>query len=188
MRYLKRYSSFNEENDFDPQVTDAPDLKMSKEKLQSIINQAKVFKQKKPLIDKIYLNDSIDDVQLQTKIKELLGPEIANKEDRNPFMVEYLNVSDLKRRLERVRKDNVDDKVKLDDFNQDLKGATDATQKTAIQQKISDINSRIGLANTTISKILTDITAAEKSLNLKIAKQEKDMKDYIKNINLNKSK
>lgn len=185
MKYLKKYNSFNEENEFDIKVTDAPDLQMSKEKLDTLMNQIKTFKEKKLTIDQTYLKTT-DDIQLKRKINELLGPEISGKEDRNPFMVEYLSVSDLKRRVEKIKKDNVDDKLKLDDFNQDLKSAIDATQKSAIQQKISDVNKRVGLANTTITKIMNDINAAEKSLNTKMAKQEKDIKDYIKNINISK--
>lgn len=187
MRYLKRYNSFNEEAEFDPKVTDAPDIKMSKEKLNTLMNQIKTFKEKKSTIDQIYLKTP-DDIQLKKKIGDLLGPEISVKEDRNPFMIEYLNVSDLKRRVEKVKKENVDDKMKLDDFNQDLKSSTDSSQKSAIQQKISDINKRIGLANTTITKIINDINAAEKSLNTRMVKQEKEMKDYIKNISTNKTK
>lgn len=187
MRYLKRYNSFNEEAEFDPKVTDAPDIKMSKEKLNTLMNQIKTFKEKKSTIDQIYLKTP-DDIQLKKKIGDLLGPEISVKEDRNPFMIEYLNVSDLKRRVEKVKKENVDDKMKLDDFSQDLKSSTDSSQKSAIQQKISDINKRIGLANTTITKIINDINAAEKSLNTRMVKQEKEMKDYIKNISTNKTK
>lgn len=185
MRYLKRYKSFNEDTDFDPKVTDAPDIKMPKEELSSIMNQIKDFKQKKVQIDQIYLK-ATDDKQLADKIKILLGPQTSSKEDRNPFLVEYLNVSDLKRRLDKSKKDAVDDKLKLDDFNQDIKSATDQVQKASIQQKISDINKRIGLSNTTISKISSDITNADKSLSGKMDKIEKDMKDYIKKLSLPK--
>jgi len=187
MKYLKRYNTFNEEAEFDIQPTDAPDLGMSKEKLNTLMKQIGEFKEKKNLIDQSYLK-IVDDKQLSNKIKEILGPEVSSKTDRNPFLVEYLNVSDLKRRLEKVKKDNVDDKIKLDDFNQDLKSSTDSSQKSAIQLKISDVNKRIGLANTTISKLISDITNAEKSLKTKMSKQEKDMKNYIKNIQTTKSK
>lgn len=187
MKYLKKYNSFNEESEFDERPTDAPDLGMSKEKLNTFMKQIAEFKEKKNLIDQSYLK-IVDDKQLAIKIKEILGPEVSSKTDRNPFLVEYLNVSDIKRRLDRVKKDTVDDKLKLDDFNQELKSATDSTQKASIQQKISDINKRIGLSNTSISKITSDITNAEKALNLKMTKQEKDMKNYIKNIQTGKSK
>ena len=51
MKYLKKYLLFKEEAEFDPQVTDAPDLRMSKEKLNSLLKQISQFKEKKPLID-----------------------------------------------------------------------------------------------------------------------------------------
>ncbi len=186
MKYLKGYSSFNEDL-FTPEVSDAPDLKMSKEKLNTLMSQIEEFKAKKNLISQAYIKIQ-DDKELSNKVKEILGPEVSPKIDRNPFLVEYLNVSDLKRRLEKLKKNNVDDKIKLDDFNQDLSSSTDASQKSSLQLKISDINKRISLTNDTISKIITDTSAAEKSLNDKISKQEKDMKDYIKNITDKKSK
>ena len=115
-----------------------------------------------------------------------MGPEVSSREDRNPFLVEYLNVSDLKRRLDKVQKDNTDDKLKLDDFKNELKSATDSKQKATVSQKIDEINKRMGLANSTISKLKSDIVNAEKVLKDKMAKQEKDMKEYIKKMKLQK--
>ena len=187
MRYLKLYKLFKEDNEFDPNPTDAPDIKMSKENLDMVMNQIKTFKSKKSAIDQIYLNTT-DDKELETKINTLLGPEISSKEDRNPFMVEYLNVSNLKRKVDQTRKGTVEDKMKLDDFGEDLKDATDADEKKAINQKITDITQRINQSNTDISKLSNDITNAEKALNTKMDSQIKDIKDYIKNINGEKSK
>jgi hypothetical protein len=187
MKYLKKYISFNEESEFDINKSDNPDLGMPKEKLNSLMSQIKEFKEKKGIIDQVYLKIK-DDKELSDKIKEILGKEVSPKMDRNPFLVEYLNVSDLKRRLEKVKKDIVDDKLKLDDFNEELKFTSDSNQKSSIQQKISDINKRISLSNTSISKINSDIINAEKSLNSKMSSQEKNMKEYIKNIQSGKSK
>jgi hypothetical protein len=187
MRYLKKYNIFKEENEFDVNVNDAPDIKMSKEKLTTLTDQISVFKQKKNQIDKIYV-ETEDDYELKKKIETLLGPEIGKFEDRNPFMVEYLNISDLKRRLQKVNKDNVDDKLKLDDLNQELKSATDDAQKTSIKTKISDINKRMSLSNSTISKLDQEILNSEKAMKNKMVKQEKDMKTYIKDLNDKKSK
>jgi predicted nucleic acid-binding Zn-ribbon protein len=181
MRYLKDYKSYNEEADFDPQAADTPDVKMSKEELVAIMNQIKLFKSKKSQIDQIYLSAK-DDNDLQTKINQVVGPQISTKEDRNPFMVEYLTVSNLKRKIDKIKKDVVEDKIKLDDFGEDLKDATEGDVKTDLNQKISDITKRINMSNTSISKLTNEITAAEKSLNTKMDKQEKSMKDYIKNI------
>jgi len=185
MRYLKKYLLFKEEAEFDPQVTDAPDLRMSKEKLNTLMKQISEFKEKKPLLDQAYLKIE-DDKALDNKVKEILGPEVSSREDRNPFLVEYLNVTDLKRRLDKVQKDNANDKLKLDDFNNELKSATDSKQKASISQKLDEINKRMGLTNSTISKLKSDIINAEKVLKDKMTKQEKDMKDYIKKMKLQK--
>lgn len=180
MRYLKRYALFTEDV-FAIKATDQPNVSMSKEQLNSLVKYLKDFKAKKPLIDKIYL-DSKDDNELKTKIEKLLGPQVSNKLDRNPFMTEYLTVSDMKRRLDRTRKDIVDDKLKLDDFGEELKNSTDSDQKASVNIKISDISKRMGLANTSISKLSSDINKAENSLKVKMTKMETDMKKRINNI------
>lgn len=187
MKYLKRYNPFLEEAEFDIQTTDEPDIKMSKEKLNSLIGYIKEFKSKKNSIDLIYTKTD-NDVDLKKKIEQLTGPEVSSKKDRNPFIVEYLNVSEMKRRMDKIRKELVDDKIKLDDFNEELKNATDSTQKVSINQKISDINKRMGLSNTSISKLKSDITKYEKELNDRMLKSEKEMKDYIKKISNKKVK
>jgi hypothetical protein len=182
MKYLKKYSKFNEESEFETQLNDPTDIRMSKEKLNILMKNITDFKSKKNQIDQIYLNEK-DDSKIDQRIGDLLGPEVSNKQDRNPFLVEYLNVSNLKRKLDKLRKGILDDKVKSDDFNQELKSVKDTSQKTSVQQKITNINKRMSESNSEISKISSQISSAEKSLKDRMSKQEKEMKEYVRNLN-----
>ena len=45
MRHLKKFKLFNEEVDFETNITDEPDLKMSKEKLSTLKKNLTDYKQ-----------------------------------------------------------------------------------------------------------------------------------------------
>ena len=72
MKYLKKYKKFLEVADFDVNITDPPDLKMSKEKFETINKQIKEFKSKKSSIDTAYLKSATDS-DLQLKLEQLVG-------------------------------------------------------------------------------------------------------------------
>lgn len=175
MKYLKR---FNE--DININISDSPGVKMSKTSLNTLEQQIKDFNQKKPQIDKIYLNTP-DDTQLNTKVNQIMG----NDKVKNPFLIEYLNIANLKRKLDRAKKSNIDDKLKLDDFKQEQMISQDTNQKTALKQKIDDINKRMSLSNSSIIQITKEINNYEKDLDSKTKQQDKDLKGYIKKISSN---
>jgi hypothetical protein len=50
------------------------------------------------------------------KLQKILGKtDIQNGPDRNPFLIEYSYLAKLKRSLDKMRQQNVDDKIDLDD-------------------------------------------------------------------------
>jgi hypothetical protein len=171
---LKRYKSFLE--DLKIETTDAPNISASKNSLNNLSKNIKDFKQKKQAIDSVYLK-SKDDKELSDKISS-----ITKGFESNPFITEYLNVSSLKRKLETTKKSAVDDKLKLDDFRQEMSNSTDAEQKASIDQKIKEITSRIQASNSEVIKMNKSISDSEKKLNSTLSSQEKDMNSNITNI------
>lgn len=181
MRYLKGFEKFNEEVDLEVKITDEPNLKMAKEKLNTLKKHLADYKVKKPLIDKAYLMAKTD-ADLTTQIESLLGKTDAlPAQDRNPFLVEYLTVSNLKRKVQKLGDDILSDKLKKDSFKLDLKDAG-PDLKDATNKKISDIDKRIGTNTSNIALIKKDIEDSQKKLDNKMIQVQKEMTDYIKKI------
>lgn len=182
MRHLKNYKMFLEEVDFNPQVTDEPDIKMAKEKLANLNKQLSEYNTVKPKIDYFYLNATTD-ADLDTKIKQLLGDTDAKAgQDRNPFLVEYLHVANLKRKIDKNQKDITQDKLKKDDFSETLKLATEATTKEAVGAKLKEIDSRMSAKTADIATLNQQIIESEKKLKEKMTSIQKEMMDYIKKL------
>ena len=182
MRKIKSYRLFKEEVDLSVKITDEPDMKMSKEKLNTIKKQIADYKAKKILLDKAYLTSSTD-VDLQAKVEEIVGKTDAlPKEDRNPFLVEYLNIANLKRKVDKLGDDITKDKIKKDDFTQELKYATESSTKEMVNKKMTDINNRIGTNTSTIATLKKEIEDSQKKLDTKMTQIEKEMVDYVKKI------
>jgi DNA-directed RNA polymerase subunit L len=185
MRNLKSYKIFLEESEFDVNITDEPDVKMAKEKLTTLKNQLAEYKTKKPLIDTAYLTIKIDS-DLQKKIESIVGKiDALPGQDRNPFLVEYLHIAKLTRKVNNIQKDITNDKLKKDDFNEELKLSKDSSTKQAVTVKITDINNRISTNTSSISSITKEISDAQSSLNKKMTDLEKDIIDNIKKISKN---
>ena len=111
MRHLKYYKVFLEEAEFDVQVTDEPDIKASKEQFGDLEKNIKEYKQKKPLIDNLYLKAKTDE-DIKSQIDNIVG-----KENKNPFLVEYLHVASLSRKINNIQKDITLDKLKKDFYS-----------------------------------------------------------------------
>ena len=191
MKHLKRYKLFTEEADFDVNITDEPDLKMAKEKLATLKTNLSDYKTKKPIIDTAYLtikiseprNVEAEDADLQKKTEEIMGKtDIQSGKDRNPFLVEYLHVSNLKRKINNLQNELVKDKLSKDDFTEELGLSTEASVKASVTSKISDITNRISTKTVSIASLSKEVTDAEKELQTKMFNVEKEMQDYIKKI------
>jgi hypothetical protein len=55
MKYLKKYTIFLEEDEFEVKDTDQADVKMAKEKMNTIKEQFNEYNEKKSLIDQVYI-------------------------------------------------------------------------------------------------------------------------------------
>jgi hypothetical protein len=186
MKNLKTYKLFVEESEFDLNVTDEPDIKMAKDELSVTKKQLSDYKAKKALIDAAFLKIKLD-ADLQKKVDEIVG-KADLKTPKNPFLVGYLHVAKLKRRLDKLQIDTSNDKVKKDDFSEELKLSTDDTTKKSVSAKITDITNRISTNTANMASLVKDIADAQKSLDDKMKSIEKNMMDNIKKLSDQTSK
>lgn len=185
MKYIKKYKLFLEEAEFDVNLNDEPDVKMSKEKLSSLKKQIADFKTKKPLLDKLFLTVKTD-ADLTKGVENIVGKtDILPKEDRNPFIVEYLHIANLRRKIDNLQKTIANDKVKKDDFLQqanNIKDLKDDVTKQNVSNKITDITNRISTNSATIASLVTEINDYQTKLYKKMSEIEKELKSNIKKI------
>jgi len=178
MKYLKKYDIFLEEDEFDIKDTDAPDLKMSKEKMNSYKKWISEYSGNTSKIDNIYKNFK-DPKQIESELEKLLG---KSDDERNPFLVEYAHSSKLKNDIENIRKELLNDKLSLDDFQQELKMTKGEDETKLVSYKVSDIKNRISDKSKKIVDLQKNISDSEKALKDKMSKIDKEMKDNIKKI------
>lgn len=182
MNYLKSYKLYLEESEFDVQSTDKPDVKTAKEELSKLKKQLADFKSKKTLIDNVYLKASTD-ADIQSKVDAIIG-----QVDRNQFLVDYLHICSLKRKVDKSQKEITTDKLKKDDFNQELKLSSESSVKQAVSAKITDIANRISTKTSEIASVMKEISDAEQLLKKKMSDIEKNMMDNIKKISSKQEK
>jgi hypothetical protein len=181
MKYLKKYKIFLE--DFEIKDTDSPDLKMAKEKMNTIKSHMADYKTKKALIDKLYSNMELKDSDIEAELKNILGDEDAqNGPDRNPFLVEYAHLSKLEREINQLQDDNSNDKIKVDDLQQSLQLTENEDTKKAVEFKISDVKNRMSERSAKISEIQKDLSEKERNHKDKMSKMEAEMKEHIEKI------
>ena len=182
MKTIKTYKLFLEDSDseFDLDITDEPDIKIAKDELSVTKKQLSDYKAKKNLIDTAFLNIKLD-ADLQKKVDEIIG-KADLKTPKNPFLVGYLNVANLKRKLDKLQTGIDNDKIKKDNFSEELKLSKDDITKKSITTKITDITKRISTNMTNIPSLVKDISDAQKSLDDKMKSIEKNMMDNIKKL------
>ncbi len=177
MKYLKKYNLFLEAG-LDIQDIDTPDVKTSKQNMELIQKQLADFKVNKVKIDTLYKNIK-DPVQIESGLIQILGSDVKT---RNPFLVDYVSISKMNKDIDDMQQDNILDKVRLDDFNQDLRVTTDVNDKNLLNTKISDINKRMSDRVININKVKNDFALVDKTHKDKMLKVEKEIKDNISKI------
>ena len=182
MRHLKNYKLFKEETEFDVQLTDEPDVKGAKDELNNMHQNLSDFQAQKKKIDDAYLKASTD-ADLKLKLEEIIG-----KENKNPFITEYLHVASLKRKVQKFQNDIANDKIKQDDLKQELSIAEDPTVKQSLTDKTKEITDRLSTNKVTIGSLMKDINDGQVALDKKIKDMEKSMMDNVKKLNQQSSK
>lgn len=182
MRYLKTYSVFNEK--FEIKDTDTEDIKMSKEKMNKLEEYIAEFPQKKPQIDLIFKDLKKDEETISKELQNLLGKEEAGPgADRNPFLVDYAEISKLTRKVDDIQNKRALDKIKLDDFQQQLALSKDPGVKINVSSSISDVNNRLAEKSKQILDVQKELEEKKKALDEKMAAQQKEIDEFIKKIN-----
>jgi hypothetical protein len=185
MKYLKKYTIFLEEDEFEVKDTDQADVKMAKEKMNTIKEQFNEYNEKKSLIDQVYIktDKKKTNEEIESELKQILGDtDIQSEEDRNPFLVEYSTIARLKKDVDDLQTAKAEDKVRLDDFREELNLSSESSTKLLVNTKIQDINIRIGEKSTKITQIMSDINTKQKEHVAKMEKIKMDMEGYIKKI------
>ena len=191
MKNIKNYKKFLE--DLTINLTDDPTTKMEKQDINTNNEHLKEYNTHKDQLTKIYTAKNTtdgsllyDDATLQMEVEKLLGKSnTKTDEDRNPFLQELTTVLNLQRRIEKLQKDNLDDKLTKDDLNQNKNGESDKNALDDISNKIKEIDNRTNLNNTSITKLLTDYNKSKKDFDDKMKDIIKDLKDSetkLKNI------
>jgi hypothetical protein len=173
MKYLKKWSLYLE--DFEVNDTDSSDIKMAKEKLNTLRKQIDEFNIKSKEIDIAYKTN--DDKKISDMEKKLFGDtDIKSGADRNEFLVKYLNIAKKKREIEKNTNNIASDNINLIKSKDILNVTTDNEIKNRYNKEvIPSIQKKI---NTSKDKIKNN----EKDINLQISQIQKDMSDRQKNL------
>jgi hypothetical protein len=181
MKRLKKYKEFLEK--VEVKDTDQPDTKMAKEKMNSLEDNITEFNQKKTDIDNIFKNQSFDMKKIEEELKKLIGAEESGSgKDRNPFLVNYAEVSKLTRKVEDLQNSRADDKTKIDEFKQELSLSTDDGVKLNINSRISDIQNRLAEKSQEITELQKEIEIKKKEIDEKVANQRKEIEEFSNKI------
>lgn len=178
MKYLKKYKLFLEEDEFDIKDTDKEDVKISKEQLNLLKSQLSEYPSKKGVIEQIYKKYKTVK-EAEPEIEKILGDD---PELRNPFLVDYNNISRITKEVDEIHKEIVLDKIKSDDFKEESNLVSDPTTKAAINAKFSDIQNRIAEKNKKIVDKQKEVQDLKTKLEEKMNKMREDMEEHIKKI------
>jgi hypothetical protein len=179
MNYIKNYKIFLES--FQISDSDEPDVKLAKEKMNTLESQISYYKANKSKIDSIYSN-SENNEEIEKELEKILGKSDSQNGNRNPFLVQYAHLAKLERSINKLQDDNSNDKIKIDDLQQSLRLSEDETTKKSVQFKISDIKNRMSERYSKINDIKKDLSEKEKEHNTKISKIGEEMKKHIAKI------
>lgn len=177
MKYLKSLKLFLEE--FEVKDTDSPDIATQKKDLNILLNHIKDYNSGVSRIDDILLNKS--DGKTSEEVTKMLDNVIEKNGSRNTFLSQYTTAARMKKQIENLQSQILNDKIRLDDFKSSLPNVSNA-DKTSLNAKISDINNRITQNNLKINDIKKEISQKEKELKEKMSEKRKELEEKIKNL------
>jgi hypothetical protein len=175
MKYLKKYSVFNEDQ-FDVDPNDPVNVKKSKENLDSVDGNIKEYNKLKPNIDSIYKTAKTDD-EINKKIDDLLG-----KDKVNPYITNYLTVANDERKFKTMLDDMAANKLKIDEYKDLISQSDNEDQKKLMTSTITNLNSKILNTSSSISKLKIDVEKRKKDISNSTSNNLKEIEDDIKDI------
>ena len=173
MRYLKKWSLYLE--DFEIGDTDSSDIKMAKEKLNTLRSQVDEFNKKYRDIDTAYKTN--DDVKIATMEKTLFGDtDVKTGPDRNEFLLKYLSIAKKKREIEKNTNKIASDNIDLVRSKDIMNVTTDSEIKNRYNKNV------IPTIKKNIDSSKNKIKNNEKDINLQITQIQKEMSDRQKEL------
>ena len=180
MKHLKKWSLYLE--DFEVGDTDTSDVKMAKEKLNTLRHQIDEFNIKYKDIDTAYKTN--DDVKIATMEKNLFGAtDVKAGADRNEFLVKYLNIAKKKREIDKNTNNIATDNINLIKSKDILNITTDNEIKSRYNKEvIPSIQKKINTSKDKIKKNQSDINLQITQIQKEMSDRQKELMDYIKKI------
>lgn len=177
MKRLRSYTRFKEAMEISS--TDQPDEKLAKEKVNTTGEHLKEYKEKKTMIEQLY-SLAKNPVEIETELKKLM-PD-GDGEEQNPFLTDYLRICRIQKEIEDGRKSDVEDKQKVDDFQQQQKLTSDKGEISSIGSKISEIKDRVKSFETILNQKSQELKKLMTEHKEKMTLIEQDIKNDIKKI------
>lgn len=187
MKYVLNYQKFLEK--FEILDSDEPDVKMAKEKMNSLQEQFTEFNQKKASIDAIYKDEKLTPEQVEEKLKQVIGLEEESPDrDRNPFLIEYSNVCRLEKEVSNLQDQRTKDKLKIQEFQEELSLLDKEETKLLTKSNINDLNTKLAEKSKKIIDIEKEIQQKKTELSQKMTQVQTDINEYTKKIQDEKQK
>ena len=173
MKYLKKWSLYLE--DFEAKDSDPSDIKMAKQKLNTLRLQIDEFNLKYKEIDTAYKSN--DDKKIATMEQNLFGKtDVKSGADRNEFLVKYLNIAKKKREIEKNTNNIATNNADLIRSKDILNATTDSEIKNRYNKDV------IPSIQTKINNSKNKIKNNERDINLQITQIQKEMSDREKKL------
>ena len=172
MKYLKSLKLFLEE--FEISDTDYPDVTARKKDLNVLLSHISDYSGGVSIIDDILLNKSKG--KSPDDVTKLLDKVIEKGGNRNTFLSQYTAAARMKKKIESLQSQIINDKIRLDDFKSSLPDVSN-DDKTSLNIKISDINNRISEKNSKINELKKEISEKEKELKQKMSDKRKELQE-----------
>ena len=189
MKYLKKWNLWLE--NLEIKDSDTSDIKMAKQKLNTLRAQIDEFNIKYKDIDTAYKNN--DDVKISAIEKDLFGTtDIKNGTDRNEFLLLFLNFAKKKRQIDKGVNQIAIDNLNLQKSQDILRITTDKGIKDQYNKEIPKINQKIQNTKKGIEKNSTitffgkvykvDASNSLELIKTEMLEREKEMLDNINKI------
>lgn len=180
MKHLKKWSLYLE--DFEIGDTDTSDIKMAKEKLNTLRHQIDEFNKKYRDIDTAYKTN--DDKKIADMEKNLFGnTDVKEGADRNEFLVKYLNIAKKKRDIEKNTNKIASDNIDLVRSKDIMNVTTDSEIKNRYNKSvIPNIQKNINSSKNKIKNNEKDINLQITQIQKEMSDRQKELMEYIKKI------
>jgi hypothetical protein len=177
MKYVFNYQKFIEKLEI--KDTDEPDVKMSKEKMNALEDQFTEFNQKKAQIDAVYQDDKLTDKDIEVKLKSIIGEiEAGPEQDRNPFLIEYSTLKKLEREVSHLQDERTKDKLKIQEFQEELSLLDKEETKLLTKSNINDLNTKLAQKSAKILEIGKSIESKKKEMEQKMTDVKKEIDEF----------